>query len=167
MAAKRVEKTMTMTFKVSFLFFSDQDDPGLKTDLCGSAVGHLGVWVGRRKGRPRVRWRLLLLQRRQGQGFRLVHWSTVRFSAQGFVLIYDGAWNKGYLQRKEAWPCVMSSANQQVLILIGSHFSNFPDLQKIIRRSAGSQRVTLSFSPNYSENCGFTTSDTILTNGHK
>ena len=28
-------------------------------------------------------------------------WSTVRFSAQGFVLIYDGAWYKGYLQRKE------------------------------------------------------------------
>ena len=39
--------------------------------------------------------------------------------------------------------------------------------KKIIWRSVASQQATLSFSPNYSENCGFTTSDTILTNGHK
>ena len=34
--------------------------------------------------------------------------------------------------------------------------------KKIIWRSVASQQATLSFSPNYSENCGFTASDTIL-----
>ena len=47
-------------------------------------------------------------------------------------------------------------------IFVGSHFSDLQDLQNKFRIIVGSQWAALSFPPNYLENCGFTTSDTIL-----